>query len=822
MVQVRRPSLKKPSSMAVCSKSTPSQTPTSPAKTRTIFNMRDYEKLGQFYLGRLKDSEQKLHYDAKDLMTHAVCVGMTGSGKTGLCVSLIEEAALDGIPALVIDPKGDLTNLLLAFPELRPEDFRPWVNPDEARLKGLEVDEFAAQQAALWQKGLGAWDQDGERIREMIRASEFTVYTPGSDAGVPVSVLDSFKAPAAEELDDREGFRDRISTTVSSLLGLAGIAADPVQSREHIFLSHVFDLKWRKGEDLDLVTLISLTQSWPFAKVGVLDLESFYPAKERFHLVMALNNLLASPDFAAWLEGEPFDIQSMLYTPQGKPRIAILSIAHLNDSERMFFVSLLLNQVLGWVRRQTGTSSLRAILYMDEIFGFFPPVANPPSKRPLLTLLKQARAFGLGVVLATQNPVDLDYKGLANTGTWFIGRLQTERDKQRVMEGLEGASAAGGGRFDKGRMEQILAGLGNRVFLMNNVHDDEPVIFQTRWAMSYLRGPMGKPEIRRLMAARKAAPGPASEAPVPAAAKTAPTGAASARPVLPPGIPQYFLPLGGSVLHYEPCIVGAAQIQFQDLKQGVDQVRQVAYAAPVKDAVVAVDWSAAEELDLPLDDLEKSPAEGATFSDLPGAAANPRSYAAWQKDFATWLYQTQAIELYRSPSTGEVSRPGESERDFRIRIQQTARELRDAQAEKLRLKYAPKLQTLNDRLFRAQQKIEVEKQQASTQKMQSMLTIGTSLLGAFLGRKAVSAANVGRIGTAARSASRIGKESSDVARAEESSGMIQQQIRDLETQFQADVNALPAAGAASETMETLAVKAKKTGINVQLTALAWR
>lgn len=784
--------------------------------------MRDYEKLGQFYLGRLKDCEQKLNYDAKDLVTHAVCVGMTGSGKTGLCVSLIEEAALDGIPALVIDPKGDLTNLMLAFPDLRPEDFKPWVNADEARIKGIEVDEFAAQQAGLWQKGLASWDQDGERIREMLKASEFTVYTPGSDAGVGVSVLDSFKAPAAEEIDDREAFRDRISTTVSSLLGLAGIDADPVQSREHVFLSNLFDQTWRKGTDLDLGQLIGMIQQPPFARVGVMDLESFYPSKERFGLAMALNNLLASPDFAAWLEGEPLDVQRMLYTPQGKPRIAIISIAHLSDGERMFFVSLLLNQVLGWVRRQSGTTSLRAILYMDEIFGYFPPVANPPSKRPLLTLLKQARAFGLGVVVATQNPVDLDYKGLANTGTWFIGRLQTERDKQRVMEGLEGAAASAGGKFDKGRMEQTLAGLGNRVFLMNNVHDDEPVVFQTRWAMSYLRGPMGKPEIRKLMAGRKADASGGAAVGVAAAVKTAPVEAASVRPVVPPGITQYFLPLGGSVLHYEPCIVGAAQVQFADTKMGVDVVRQVAYAAPVTDAALAVDWSAAEELDLPLEDLEKQPAEGATYSELPASAANPKSYAAWQKAFATWLYQTQTVELYKSKLTGEVSKPGETEGDFRIRVQQRARELRDEQAEKLRQKYAPKMQTLNDRLFRAQQKVEVEKQQASAQKMQSMLTIGTSLLGAFLGRKTVSAANVGRIGTAARSMGRIGKENADVGRAEESAEMIQQQIKDLEAQFQSDVNALPGAEAVNEALETLAVKAKKTGINVQLTALGWK
>ena len=456
--------------------------------------MEDFEKLGVFYLGRPYDMKKKqpksglLLYDSKDLATHAVCVGMTGSGKTGLCIALLEEATIDGVPSIIIDPKGDLTNLLLTFPDLKPSDFAPWVNEEEAQKKSLSPEEYAAQQSELWKKGLAEWGQDGARIKRLRDAADFRIYTPGSSAGIPVSILNSFAAPPPAIRDDNELMRERINTTVASLLGLLAIDADPIKSREHILISNIFGKAWPAGTDLDIAALIQQIQSPPFAKLGVLDLESFFPAKERFELAMLLNNLLAAPGFSNWLEGEPLDIQQILHTSEGKPRVAIFSIAHLNDAERMFFVSLLLNQTLGWMRTCSGTTSLRAILYMDEIFGYFPPVANPPSKLPLLTLLKQGRAFGLGVVLVTQNPADLDYKGLSNTGTWFIGRLQTDRDKARVIEGLEGVAAGTGQEFDHQKMEQTIAGLSNRVFLLNNVHEDATEIFESRWAISYLYG----------------------------------------------------------------------------------------------------------------------------------------------------------------------------------------------------------------------------------------------------------------------------------------------------------------------------------------------
>ena len=466
----------------------------------------DYEKLGQFYLGREYDLEKKssaagnlVLYDSKDLVTHAIVVGMTGSGKTGLCIDLIEEAAIDGVPTIAIDPKGDLTNLMLTFPDLRPEDFRPWINEEDAARKGVTPDEYAKQQADLWRKGLESWGQSGDRIRRLRDAADFAIYTPGSTAGIPVSILRSFAAPSEQLREDTELFRERVSTTATSLLALVGIAADPIKSREHILISTLFSAAWAEGKDLDLEALVGRIQKPPMARIGALDLEKFYPEKDRGELAMRINGLLASPGFGGWLEGEALDVGALYRTPAGKPRVSIFSIAHLSDAERMFFVALLLNEILGWVRMQSGTTSLRAILYMDEIFGFFPPVAEPPAKRPLLTLLKQARAFGLGVVLATQNPVDLDYKGLANTGTWLLGRLQTERDKQRVLEGLEGAAAAQSASFDRKSMEELLAGLGNRVFLMNDVHEDGPVVLETRWAMSYLRGPLTRDQIKVLM-----------------------------------------------------------------------------------------------------------------------------------------------------------------------------------------------------------------------------------------------------------------------------------------------------------------------------------
>ncbi|HWB86106.1 MAG TPA: hypothetical protein VG675_18325 [Bryobacteraceae bacterium] len=787
--------------------------------------MQDYEKLGVFYLGRPfdpatgKSADAPLLYDSKDLVTHAVCFGMTGSGKTGLCLTLLEEAAIDGIPALAIDPKGDIADLLLTFPNLAAEDFRPWINEDDARRSEVSPDEYARKQAETWKKGLASWGEDADRIRRLKAAADFAIYTPGSTAGLPVSILKSFAAPVGAIAGDSELLREHVTTTVTALLALIGIEADPVQSREHILLSTILSEAWKQGCDLGLPAIIQAVQSPPVSRIGVLDVDAFYPAKERFALSMSLNNLLASPEFEAWMEGEPLDIAAMLHTPAGKPRVSIFSIAHLSDAGRMFFIALLLNQVLGWMRMQPGTTSLRAIFYMDEIFGYFPPVANPASKQPLLALLKQARAFGLGVVLATQNPVDLDYKGLSNAGTWFIGRLQTDRDRSRVLDGLEGAASRG---LDRRRIEQTLTQLRDRVFLMNNVHEDAPVVFETRWVMSYMRGPLTRSQIQTLMGRRA----PTAAAPAPAASISAAASAATApRPVLPPDIAQYFIPARGAApagakLLYQPMLLGAAQVRFVDTRLPVDSTCDVVVLTPIGAAPVAVNWQNSTEAGFGIDELERQPVEDALFAPLPPEASQPKNYAAWNRDVISWLYGSQSLPLLKSPSTGEISRPGESERDFRARLQHSAREQRDAKVEELRKTYASKTAALEEKIRRAQQTAGREKQQADQQKVQTAISVGATLLAAFLGRKTISSATIGRATTAARAGSRTWKETQESARAEQTVEELQRQRAELESQFNADAKSIEIA-ANTETLDTVIVKPKKANIAVRLTALAW-
>ena len=687
-----------------------------------------YEQLGSFYLGRKHDlaagttSADDVLYDSKDLCTHAVCVGMTGSGKTGLCLSLLEEAGLDGIPAIAIDPKGDLGNLLLTFPELRPADFRPWIDESVAARKGVSPDDYAAQTATLWRDGLAKWGEDGERIGRYNAAVDKVIYTPGSTAGVPLTILKSFNAPPQAVLDDGDAYRDRVQSAASGVLALLGIDADPVKSREHILLSNVLDHAWRAGRDLDLAALIHEIQQPPFKRVGVVDLDTFFPASDRLELGMQLNNLLASPSFASWMEGEPLDVQRLLYTPEGRPRLAIMSIAHLGDSERMFFVTILLNEILSWMRTQPGTGSLRALLYMDEVFGYFPPVGEPPSKRPMLTLLKQARAYGLGCVLATQNPVDLDYKGLSNAGTWFLGRLQTERDKARVIEGLEGASAEAGAGFDRSKMEATLAALGNRKFLMNNVHDNAPTVFETRWAMSYLAGPLTRTHISRLMADRKHAAAAALAAPQADAQESTPDAAeastagqsvraslAGARPVLSADVPQRFWPVSeppppGATLAYRPALVGSGRMHFVKASDDVDAWREYVALQPIHGDLPRPTWNSAMVFDT-APPLAENPHGDARFADLPGELADPKLYKSWAGVLEDRLYQTERYVGWECAQLKSRSDPGESEGDFRIRMSQLARERRDQQKEQIRAKHAKTLARAEADLAKAETKL---------------------------------------------------------------------------------------------------------------------
>jgi uncharacterized protein DUF87 len=837
----------------------------------------DFEKLGLFYLGRRIDNDTgkttdvPLLYDAADLVTHAVILGMTGSGKTGLGIGLIEEAAIDGLPVLAVDPKGDLSNLLLTFPRMDGAEFAPWINPDEARLAGVTPEAFAEREATRWRDGLTEWGQTPERVARLRQAAEIGVYTPGSRAARPISILRTFQAPGAAILNDPELLAERATAASTSVLTLAGIDVEPLRSREHILLSTLLTEAWKKQQSLDLPALIAQVQAPPLQRIGVLDLEAFFPAADRFALASSLNHLLAAPDFAVWLEGDPLDISQLLYTSAGKPRVTVLSIAHLDDRERMFFVSLLLNEVVAWMRLQRGTSTLRAILYIDEMMGYLPPVAMPASKPPLLVLLKQARAFGLGLTLATQNPVDLDYKALANAGTWFLGRLQTERDKARLLDGLEGANAASGQGFDRETTDRLLSGLEKRTFLLHNVHETGPVLFKTRWTLSYLRGPLGRDELARLAprsraegasgaesargaegASAKGAQGAgalgasasgastlstpstasppsapsapsAPYAPAPQALKAPPAPeapSAAQAPLLDPSIPQYFAPGEGS--HWTPALIGAARISYSDAKLKIDDSRDIVVVTPIVDGPLPVDWEHAEPVSFGVRDLQRQAGHAGTFEHLPSAAANPKKYPAWSKDFSRWAAQSQAIELYRSTRADLVSAPGETERDFQIRLHTAVREQRDAEIAKMRERYAPKLSTLNDKIRRAETAVAREQEQATESKMQAGVSVAATIFGALLGRKAVSASTLGRATTAARGVGRIGRASQDVERAKADVTDLQAKRDALNQTLEEELKAIADRwDARDEPLERVMVRPKRGGVSVQLVALAW-
>ena len=789
----------------------------------------DFEKLGVFYLGRPVDpatgegGDAPFLVDAADLTTHAMCMGMTGSGKTGMGIALIEEAAIDGIPSIVIDPKGDMGNLLLTFPELRAGDFEPWVDEGQARREGKSVAQLAEETSALWRKGLGKWGEDGERIRRLRASADFAIYTPGSPAGLELSILSAMEPPPPAVRADATALREAVDATVAGLLSLAG-AGNDAQSPAYILLSALVAREWEAGRAVTLERLIPLVQEPGMEKLGVFPLETFFPAKERMKLAMKLNALVASPSMAAWGRGEPLDVQRLLYTVDGRPRVSVISIAHLSEGERMFFVTLLLTSVVSWMRQQSGTSSLRALLYMDEIFGYFPPLGTPPSKKPMLTLLKQARAFGLGVVLSTQNPVDLDYRGLSNIGLWLIGRLQTERDKDRVLEGLVGADAADG--LDRAGLGRLLGGLGKRQFVVRNVHEGGVGLVESRWALSYLRGPLSPAQIGELMAGKKA--GRAAEADcsrlqsiavegcreaagVPAAVEEKPAAAAKA-PLL-PGVEQAWFGTGGEL---EPWVLGEARAHYQSDKLGVDEWVTVSELAPV-DEDGEPDWDAAEEADGC--GSKKAPA-GATHAAVPSALANPKNWTGIGRSFKEHLRQTLAVELASCPAVKLHARMGESEGDFRVRVGVALREARDAEKAKIAKKYESKVTTLTERIRKAEAKIEVQKEQASQQKLNVVLKMAMAAFSMFSGSKGSAATRAaGGIGAMRKS----GKESMDVAHAQADKAAAEAQLADLQTKIDAELQAV-AEKYDLESAEITAtrLRPKVSELLVKRVALAWR
>ncbi len=797
-----------------------------------------FEKLASFYLGRQYDlaagqmRDELVMYDAKDLCTHAMCVGMTGSGKTGLCLALLEEAAIDGVPAICVDPKGDLANLMLAFPELRPDDFQPWLEQSEATRKGMSLDALAADTASKWRKGLESWGQSPERIQRFKDAADIAIYTPGSNAGLPLTVLKSFDAPPPAMLDDADAMRERITGAASGLLTLMGINADPLLSPEHILISSILDNQWRQSKNVSVADLIGLIQRPPITRVGVLDLDSFMSPADRSKLAMQLNNLLASPAFSTWLEGESLSIANLLYTKSGKPRISILSIAHLSDSERMFFVTILLNELLAWMRTQSGTSSLRAIFYMDEVAGYFPPSAKPPTKPPMLTLLKQARAFGLGIALATQNPVDLDYKGLSNIGTWFLGRLQTERDKARVLEGLEGAAIQSGARFDRNAMEQTLAALGNRVFLMNNVHDDSPTIFQSRWALSFLAGPLARDKISLLMQPHKAAAAAriqsaaTSNETASASTSSSPVASTPSRPVVPNGVSEKFLEAtvrlaAGAKPIYRPAIAGEGSVHYVRASADLDQWQDVHLLLLASSGIPASMWEASITVNERLD-MVAQPDEAFSFADLPDELRGQAIYKELDKRLKDYLFRHQSLSLYKSPALGRMAPAGSSEGEARVYFTQGIRELRDLESEKVRAKFATRAKALEKKIRDAADRLTREQAELSQATWSTAINMGTTVLGAFFGKKLGSRANVSKTSTAMQGATKAAQQRADVQRAEETMRQLQVDLDDLNQEIKIALDEVAQKfDVASIELEEIAVPPRKSDLKTRPIVLLW-
>ncbi len=798
-------------------------------------SVEDYEKLGSFYLGKKYDLKERalidefINYDSKDLVTHALCVGMTGSGKTGLCISLLEEAIIDDIPVLCIDPKGDIGNLLLTFPHLSPAEFEPWIEASEETRQNKPLPQIAEETANRWRKGLESWNQPIDRIQRLRDKADITIYTPGSSIGVPLTVLKGFEVPPQQVLDDAEAYRELVASSASGLLALLGITADPLTSREHILISNILDRSWRAGTCLTIEELIRLIQSPPISKIGVIDLETFYPTAERIKLSMSLNNLLASPSFAGWLEGKPLNIKNLLYREDGRPRVAILSISHLNESERMFFVTILLSELLSWMRSQPGTSSLRAIFYMDEVYGYFPPSAVPPSKPPMLTLLKQARAFGLGIVLATQNPMDLDYKGLSNMGTWFLGRLQTERDKNRVLDGLEGASLQQGARFSRAEMDRNLSSLGNRVFIMNNVHDDGPTIFQTRWALSFLRGPLSRPQISSLMREKREDVSKSIQSSTTSFGKPLSSNglATTARPVVPATIAERFVemtvvPATNNKVIYRPAVMAESKIHFVRATSNVDYWEEsewlVSIDSPFPDSL----WANAQLVAPKSLSFSNAPDESIPFAELPAELVSAKNYARWEKEFKEHLFQHRQVIVFTSKALGKTTRPGQSEVDARIELAHDAKVARDEAVEGIRKKLGDRLKTIQQRALAAEQRLQKEKEAANSKKIEGVLNVGTSILGALFGRKLGSRANVSKATSAVKSIGKATAQSANVARAEESLEAIQSSMLDLEQEAELAIAKVSRDFAPENlTLETIVIPLRKSDTQIKQIAIAW-
>jgi hypothetical protein len=768
-----------------------------------------YEKLGLFYLGKEVEKESFAPTEAltllknKNFTTHAAIIGMTGSGKTGLGIGLIEEAAIDNIPAIVIDPKGDMGDLCLTDPQFRPEIFETWVK-DEAQAKGEDPSEYAQKTAQMWKEGIESWDQDSERVARFA-AVEKRIYTPGSSAGVPINILSSLDVPPAEVMEESDTYAAYLKSTTVSLLSLIGEDTDALDSPEYILLAQVLNKAWISGENMGIEKIIGHIISPTFQKIGVLPLDDFFPQEKRFKLATRFNALLASPSFALWMQGEALDIQRLLYDENGKAKISIFSIAHLNDEERMFFVTLLLNKYIAWMRRQSGTSRLRSLLYMDEIYGFFPPSKNPPSKEPMLLLLKQARAFGTGVILSTQNPVDLDYKGLSNIGTWFIGRLQTRQDIDRVIDGLAGQIDS---RFEKSEIRDLLSNLKKRTFFLKSAHLEDIRLFGTRWVLSYLKGPLKKSDISLLMAPYKQRKTPSSLTPPPAVSSD------KTYQQIDTSIPQYFEPDPTGTNRFFATLGAKATIRFFNQRRGIDEAEELSLFLPLDETDKRIDWENSEE---EMVDFEKFPHKApsqAQFTALPRIILEDKGLKKSTRELKDYLYHTQNIILWRCSSPKLESVVGESRADFMVRLDDLLQEKKEEEIEKLKERYAKKEKVLLERLDRAKARVAKEEVDSTS----SLIEAGISVLGALFGKTSVT-----KIGRAVNKSGKILKERGDMSWAQKRVADIQEDIDLLAEELEEKIDALQEKYDIDTCQVTeFKIKPRKTDIDIESCALVWR
>jgi len=812
----------------------------------------------QFYLGKLFDSlagklqEDRLLYKPSNLNTHAIVTGMTGSGKTGLCIAMLEEAALQNIPAIVVDPKGDLTNLLLHFPELAPEDFKPWLDPEEARQKDQDLDQIAAQTAETWRSGLQEWDLGHPELLALQQQVRFTIYTPGSTSGHPVNILSSFEAPGIPWDENSEVLREKIAVIVTALLGLIGLKdIDPLRSREHILIANLLESAWSSGKSLNLSEIILQIQNPPFERLGAFPLESFFPARERMDLALLLNNFLAAPSFQTWQEGQPLNVQELLFEADGRPRHCIFYLAHLSENERMFFVTLLFAAVEAWMRTQRGTSSLRALLYFDEIMGYLPATSKPPSHTIMLRMLKQARAFGVGLLLATQNPVDVDYKALSNAGTWLIGRLQTERDKERLMDGLRSA----GGSFNAAHYNKLISGLRKRVFILHSVHESEPLIFHTRWVLNYLAGPMTRAQIPALNKLADAAAKNPQEKAAPEIKKVPAAAAASAaasvrasdianktddlpysatRPSLPAGLPDFFLPtdqgikeslnkagisLPASVqpdkMLYQPCLFAQTEIRYLKTTYNINLTRKIAVLLPELTGSL-VTWDEHVWRTYDKSKVDNRPLPQSLFATLPGWLMDKRQVDALKKDFLNWVYRSAVITVKANKTLKVFGGPDIDEAAFEAMCKEAAEEKMDVELKKIETSYNRKLTTLENKITRQQAEVGEQEDEYSQRKMEEMGTHGELLLSMFSKRR--------RSLTSSLTKRRMTqKAKADVAQEIQELEMLEDQFVELEKEMKDQIEAVTEKwlDIAAE-VEEIPVTPYKKDIYLTLFGVAWQ